>query len=549
MKTVTLLVFTAALGVAAIRAETAPPAEPHFDGLGKPWRKITTTSAEAQRYFDQGLAFLYAFDHEEAIRSFQAAAQADPDCAMAWWGIACASGPHINFPLVTPDRLALAMDALAHAQKAAAKASPVEQALIAAQAKRYASPQPENRHPLDEAYANAMRDAWKQFSRDADVGVLFAESLLDLRPWDQWKPDGSPQPGTEEVLATLKAVSAIAPDHPHALHLTIHAYEASPHPEQADAAAERLRDLQPGLGHMVHMPSHIDVLRNRWAAAVAANEKAVAADAAYRAKVKQPLGLMWMYMAHNRHMLAYAAMMSGRSALALRHVRAMAAEFPAEFVKGDFAPVADFFMAVQYEVMVRFGRWDEILAESAPSDEQLMPTALWHSARTIALTVKERLTEARVEFAAFRAARAKIPADVQLANNSAQGILAVAESMAEGELLFREGKREEGLKALREAVAHDDALRYDEPPDWMLPARHALGAALLQADQPAEAEQAFRADLVKHPGNGWALYGLARSLHLQGKHQEAKAADGLFRAAWKDADFELTSPCLCQPGK
>ena len=238
----------------------------------------TTASPEAQRFFDQGLALMYAFNHDESIRSFTHAAELDPSCAMAFWGIAIANGPHINNPVVPPERAKAAWDALSKAKTLAPKASAVERALIEALKGRYANPQPEDRKPLEQAYADAMRQVWKTFPKDADVGALFAESLAELRPWDLWTPEGAPQPGTSELVATLDAVIALAPKHPLANHLMIHAVEASPHPEKADRAANVLRDLQPGLGHMVHMPSHIDVRRGRWEESIAANAKAIASD-------------------------------------------------------------------------------------------------------------------------------------------------------------------------------------------------------------------------------------------------------------------------------
>ena len=256
--------------------------EPLYEGLGSYSRKITTDSPEAQRYFDQGLAFVHGFNYNAAIRAFQQAADLDPECAMAHWGIALACGPHINLTVVPPHAAELAWKEISLAQKHSSGASPVERALIDALSKRYANPQPEDRSPLDRAYADAMREVWKKFPNDPDAGVFFAEAMMDLRPWDQWTPEGQPNPGTDEILATLDAVLRLNPKHPFANHLYIHAVEASPHPERADAAAERLRDLQPGLAHNVHMPSHIDIRRGRWLEAIETNLKAVAADERYR---------------------------------------------------------------------------------------------------------------------------------------------------------------------------------------------------------------------------------------------------------------------------
>jgi len=518
---------------------------PLFEGLGSLSRKVTTASPEAQRYFDQGLAFLYAFNHDEAIRAFRRAGELDPKCAMAFWGVAVANGPHINNPVVPEDRAKAAWEALKRAQAAAAGASLVEQALIEALASRYALPQPEDRKPLEQAYADAMGKVWRAYPRDADVGALFAESLADLRPWDLWMPDGSPQPGTEELVATLESVLALDPKHPLANHLMIHAVEASPHPEKADRAADTLRDLQPGLGHLVHMPSHIDVRRGRWQQAIDANAKAMEADRRYTARSPHQ-GFYRLYMAHNHHMLTYGAMMTGQSALALKTIRAMVADIPLEFFEKN--PFADGFMAMPLEVLMRFGRWDEILAEPAFPDFVPISRALQHYARAVAHAAKDDVPSALKEQAAFLEARARVPKEAFFGNNTGSDVLDVAESFMRGEILFRSGKIEEGLASLREAAAREDKLRYDEPPDWIQPVRHALGAALLQAGRFAEAEAVFREDLAKLPGNGWGLYGLSRALQLQKKTAEAAAVEKQFDDVWKQADLKIKSACLCLPG-
>jgi tetratricopeptide (TPR) repeat protein len=519
---------------------------PLFEGLGGLSRKVTTASPEAQRYFDQGLAFLYAFNHDEAIRSFRRAAVLDPKCAMAFWGVAVANGPHINNPVVPEDRAKAAWEALTRARALVSSASGVERSLIDALASRYAWPPPEDRRPLEQAYADAMRGVWQALPEDADVGALFAESLADLRPWDLWTPDGKPQPGTEELVATLEAVLARDRKHPLANHLLIHAVEASPHPEKADRAADALRDLQPGLGHLVHMPSHIDVRRGRWQQAIDANAKAIEADRRYTARSRRPQGFYRLYMAHNHHMLAYGAMMTGQSELALATIRRMVADIPLEFVKEN--PWADGFLAMPLEVRMRFGRWDEILAETAFPDFAPISRALRRYARAVAYAAKGDVSSARKEEAAFLEARTRVPKEATFGNNSGSDVLGVAEHLMKGEILFRSGKRDEGLAALREAVAREDGLRYDEPPDWIQPVRHALGAALLQAGRHAEAETVFREDLARLPENGWGLYGLQRALQLQKKAGEAAAAEKRFDAVWRRADVRIKSPCLCLPG-
>lgn len=518
--------------------------------IGHLHRPVTTKSPEAQRYFDQGLALLFSFDHDNAIRSFQAATRLDPECAMAWWGIALASGPHINLPLVPPDRVALAAAALGQAAKHSASATPVEQALIAAQAARFADPQPENRKPLDEAYAAAMRGVWKKFPQDADVGALFAEAMMNLRPWDLWQADGSPQPGTAEIIATLAAVRKIAPRHPFALHLTIHTLEASPAPARAVEAADQLRDLQPGLGHMMHMPSHIDVLLGQWEKAIAANLRAVEADRRTRERFGSPRGFLWLYFGHNRHMLAFAAMMTGRSELALTHMNALLAELPAdEEWSRNWGFLRDYFGPMKMEALVRFGRWDEVLAAPEPAESLPVSRAMRHAARAIAFAAKAEAASARAEQQAFAAARAKVPAEAFFGNNAASTILDVAEAMLDGEILLREGRDEEGLARLREAVRREGLVRYDEPPDWIIPVRHALGAALMNLGRYKEAEQVYREDLLKWPDNGWSLYGLGRTLQHLGREAEAAPVLKKFEQVWAQADIPLTSSCLCLPGK
>src|SRR5437667_9493756 len=272
--------------------------EPPYDGLGSYSRKITTESVEAQRYFDQGLAFIHGFNHSAAMRAFQQAAELDPQCAMAHWGIALACGPHINSTVVPRSAAELAWKEISLAQKYSRGSSPVERALIDALAKRYANPQPEDRSPLDRAYADAMRELWKKYPKDPDVGAFFAEAMMNLRPWDQWTPDGKPQPGTDEIIATLDAVLTLNPNHPLANHLYIHAVEASPSPERAMAAADRLRNLQPGLAHSVHMPSHIDIRTGQWLKAVDTNAKAVQADQQYRNIFGTPRDFLNVYIAH-----------------------------------------------------------------------------------------------------------------------------------------------------------------------------------------------------------------------------------------------------------
>src|SRR5215831_17053140 len=522
--------------------------EPLYDGLGSYSRKITTKSAEAQRYFDQGLGFLHGFNHRAAIRAFQQAAELDPECAMAHWGVALACGPHINSIAVPPPAAELAWKELELARRNAGNASPVERALIDALAKRYANPQPEDRSGLDRAYADAMRAVWKEYSEDPDVGALFAEAMMNLRPWDQWTPEGKPQPGTDEIIATLDAVLMLNPNHPLANHLYIHAVEASPHPERATAAADRLRNLQPGLAHNVHMPSHIDIRTGQWLKAVDTNAKAVEADQGYRKIFGLAKGFLNVYIAHNRHMLAHAAMMTGQRDIALEHIRRMVAELPVDFLNEN-ALQAEGFLAMPLEVMVRFGLWDEILTEPEKYTEKMWFTpAFHHAARAIAYAAKGETGSARKAQRVFMERARLVPKEASIGNNSCEAILGVVTPMVEGEILVAEGKTDSGIEKLRAAIKKEDALKYDEPPAWLIPVRHSLGAVLMKQQRFAEAEQVYRDDLARLPENGWSLFGLAESLRKQNKNaDEVAKTQAKFEKVWAKADLTITSSCLCQP--
>ncbi|KAG0505699.1 MAG: hypothetical protein Udaeo_09380 [Candidatus Udaeobacter sp.] len=522
--------------------------EPLYDGLGSYSRKVTTDSAEAQRYFDQGLGFLHGFNHRAAIRAFQQAAEIDPKCAMAHWGVAFACGPHINSMAVPPPAAELAWKELELSRKSAGNASPVERALIDALAKRYANPQPEDRSGLDRAYADAMREVWKKYPKDPDVGALFAEAMMNLRPWDQWTPDGKPQPGTDEIVATLDAVLKLNPNHPLANHLYIHAVEASPNPERAMVAADRLRNLQPGLAHNVHMPSHIDIRTGQWLKAVATNAKAVEADQQYRKIFGPPKGFLNVYIAHNRHMLAYAAMMTGQRDLAIKHIRAMVAEMPADFLNEN-ALQAEGNVAMPLEVMVRFGLWDDVLAEPEKyTDKMWFTRAFHHAARAIAYAAKGDTVNARNAQSVFVERAKLVPKEDFVSNNSCEALLAVAIPMVEGEILIAEGKIDSGIEQLRAAIQKEDALKYDEPPGWLIPVRHSLGAVLMKQQRFAEAEQVYRDDLARLPENGWSLLGLAESLRKQKKNaDEVAQTQAKFEKVWAKADLTITTSCLCQP--
>ncbi|HOX26162.1 MAG TPA: tetratricopeptide repeat protein [Candidatus Krumholzibacteria bacterium] len=534
-----------ALAVAAV-AFAAPEPALYFGDQGVRHHTVTTTSPEAQRYFDQGLTLCYGFNHLEAIRSFEQAAKADPACAMAYWGIAYANGPHINNPEMSEEANGTAFAALARARELNERVTPLERSLIEALSKRYAEQRPEDLKPLNEAYAAAMREVWRAHPGDPDVGVIFAESLMNLRPWDLWTPDGQMQPGTGELIATLDAVIAMEPGHPAANHFYIHAIEASPTPEKALDAANRLRDAVPWAGHLVHMPSHIDIRLGHYGDAVAANQKGIASDVAYVSQAGRE-GFYTIYRAHNYHFLAYAAMFDGRREVAMQAARDMVSEIPAEVVR-EFPDFLESFLGVPYHVMVRFGMWEELLAEPEPAADLLATRAMWHYGRTMALSSLGRTEEGAREFAALEAAAAAVPESRTIGNNPTSEVLEIGRKLAEGELEYRRGEYERAFALLREAVRLDETLRYDEPWGWMQPVRHALGALLLEQGRIEEAEQVYREDLELHPRNGWALVGLAECLERSGRSEDATRIRGEFRDAWARADIPLQVSCLCRRG-
>ncbi|MCO6436736.1 MAG: tetratricopeptide repeat protein [Phycisphaerae bacterium] len=534
---------SAGYSASAQRSLSSPP--PLFEGMGPHKRAVTTNSPEAQRYFDQGLTWAFAFNHDEAIRSFEYAAKLDPDCAMCWWGVALCNGPHINFPMVPPDRAKAAWYALQKAQATAGNATPVEQALINALAARYADPQPEDRSSLDQAYAKAMAEVWEKYPDDSDVGTLYAESMMDLRPWDLWTKDGRPQPGTETIIQVLNRVLVMDPENPGANHLYIHTIEPSLHPELANDAANRLRDMVPASSHLLHMPSHIDVLTGRWAMASIQNEKAIKADNAYR-RLSPKQGIYSVYMAHNAHMLCFASTMEGRAEVALRAAEQVVDTVPKDFAR-EQAAFVDPYMGAKYDALKRFGRWDDILKEPAPPKYWPITTAMWRMNRAVAYAAKGKIKEAEKEQAAYREAVGKIPPDAVMAISPAHDVLDIGEHFINGELAYRKGDIDKAVSELREAIKLEDQLRYMEPPEWMQPVRHTLGAVLLDAGRYSEAEQVYREDLENWPENGWSLYGLSRCLRARGANAEAARVEQRFRKVWSRADTPIGSSCKCVP--
>lgn len=511
--------------------------------LGRHHLKVTTNSREAQRAFDRGLILTFSFAHFAAEQEYRRAAELDPQLAMAWWGIALVNGPHINFPMVPPDRAKTAWEALQKAQQLASGASELERDLIAALSKRYANPQPEDRSGLDRAYAEAMRAVWQKYPTDDDVGALFAESMMDLRPWDLWQKDGTPQPGTPEIVEALERVLAMNPKHPGANHYYIHTVEASRNPEKALPAARRLGKIVPESGHMVHMPAHIYARVGDWQNACDSNIGAMKADAKYRTIYPRP-GFYAMYMAHNGHFFAWSAMMQGRSEEAIAHARKMVASVPEEFLR-DFAPVVDGYLAFVPEVLMRFGKWEELLAEPPPPGNLPFSQALWRYTRVASLAALGRLDEARAEQKVFEQAAAKVPHTQTFGNNSATNLLQIGRHMLDGEIAAQEKRYDEAIRHLREGVKIEDTLRYDEPPDWIQPVRHTLGAVLLKAGKAEEAERVYLEDLQKYPNNPWSLFGLRQALHAGGKKEEVDVAQRNFNKAWANADIQMTASCLC----
>ena len=513
-----------------------------FDGYERP---VTTASTAAQEWFDQGIQLLYGYNHDEAIRSFEQAANVDPKCAMAWWGIAYANGLHINNPEMTEEQSRTAYEAAQRALEELDDESPAEQALVRAVAERYAWPIPEDRSPLDQAYADAMQEAWVSHANDADVGTLFAESLMNLQPWDLWTHEGEPKGRTLEIVATLERVLDTAPLHPGANHFYIHTVEASRSPERAVAAADRLVDLVPGSGHLVHMPSHVYVRVGRYADAADANERAIAADKAYF-KDAPPPRFYSLYFLHNVHFLAYAAMMEGRPSKALEAAAQIEAEVPEPFLK-EFVQFADGLMSTKLHVMIRFGLWNEILAVPPPPEWRFLSRAMRHYARGVAASALGHTKQAAAEIEAFDNVAELVPEDWTIGNNPSHSVLPIARSMLIGELRFREGQAEAAIASLKDAVAREDELVYDEPPGWMQPVRHALGAILMDSGRPEEAEAVYREDLRRNPNNGWALLGLEQALLALAKPQPAAEIATLRSQTWRRAEVAPTSSCYCAP--
>jgi tetratricopeptide (TPR) repeat protein len=506
-----------------------------FSGLGSVHHVVGTRSARTQALFDQGLRLCYAFNHDEAIRSFREAARIDSGCAMCWWGIALAYGPNINLPM-SPEAEQHALEALARAQSAAKKAPAADRAYVAALAARYGEPAGESRAARDSAYAVAMRALSRRYPQDPDASVLFAEALMDLRPWDLYTPDGTPKTGTDEIVGILEGVVRRFPRHTGALHLYIHALEASAHPERAEDVADRLANLAPDAGHLVHMPSHIYLRVGRYDDAAALNARAILVDRDYLRRYDVQSIYRMMYYPHNIHMRWSALCFAGRSAAAAATAKELAQAVTWDMVRQ--MPPMEFFRAVDYFTLVRFGKWEEVLALPAPPSDMLATTGIWHYARGLALAAAARSAEAAAEQDSVATIAARLPGDAYYGLNPARPLIEFAAVLLDGEIAGRSGRTEDAVRLLSQAVAMQDALHYDEPPPWYSTARQSLGAVLLGAGRPRDAAEVYREDLKRYPENGWSLFGLAEAVKASG--EASGPAMERFKKAWVKADVVLS---------
>ena len=516
---------------------------PLFDGMGEHHHPITTGSPDAQRYFDQGLVIDFAFNHAESARSFRAAQRLDAGCAMCYWGEALALGPNIN---VTSNGKAVMSDEdriAAHAaiQKAIALKEGVtepERDYINALATRYNGDPATPREPLDQAYAEAMRHLYRKYSDDDDAASLFAESLMNTMPWDYWIDADNPKPLTVEVLDALETVLARSPRHPMAIHLYIHAVEASASPERAERHADTLTNLVPAAGHLVHMPSHIYWRVGRYHDASEANLRAAAVDESYIAQCNAQGFYPAMYYPHNIHFLWAASSMEGRRDVAVDAARRVAANVRLEMI--DQFPGVEFFHTIPLLALTQFGMWDEILAEPQPREDLEFSNGIWHYVRATAYARKNDLEAARAEHAKLVPLRDA--GDVHFLDTiyyPATSLLAIADALVQGEIAMAEGRLDAAVQHFRRAVATQDQLPYTEPPFWYYPTRHSLGRALLAIGDATAAEKVYRKDLDDYPHNGWAMYGLIQSLTEQGK--DASEVEKMFDKVWSRADVSLTA--------
>jgi len=516
-------------------AHAAPPtAKPAtlMPGYGDLHHPVSTQNAQAQKFFDQGLRLIYAFNHDEAARSFQRAAELDPKLAMAYWGVAEAVGPNYNDP-ASDDRFAAAHTAIQKAVDLSSGAAPAEQGYIAAMALRFPADPKADRRKAAEDYRDAMRELVKKYPDDLDAAVLFAESGMNLHPWGLWHVDGTPEDGTEEVVATLESVLKRDPDHMGAIHYYIHAVEASRSPERALAGANKLAAMAPAAGHLVHMPAHVYIRTGDYEAAVKTNEKAAAADRAYmQASGVQGIYPM-MYYSHNLHFIAMCSAMNGNYPEAKKSADQLAAHV-APGVKE--MPPLEGFMTIPLAVDIRFHRWDDILATKQPPAEMQALGGFWHFARGMALAGKGRVSEAEAEYKIVSDAEAATPEDVIFqmpVNNKTKDILKIAKDVLGANIAIAKKEPNSAIPMLREAVVVQDSLKYGEPPDWFFPVRESLGAVLLMNGDAPGAEKVFREDLERNPRNPRSLYGLQQALLAQNRKYDAGFVGKEFSSSWK----------------
>jgi len=513
---------------------------PVFQGLGKHHHPISTHNPLVQLYFDQGINLMFGFNHAEAIRSFREAARLDPDCAICWWGMAMALGPNINLPM-PDDAVAPAWLALSRARALEAKASPEERDWVEALAVRYAEHPPKDRKALDEAFAQAMGRLWRAYPDDLDAGTFYAEAMMDTQPWDYWAPDGAtPKGHGAEIVATLEEIIRRQSDHPGALHLYIHAVEASTTPERAEAAADRLATLMPGAGHIVHMPSHIYYRVGRYGDAVRVNEVAATMDEAYIAACKAQGFYPAGYYGHNIHFLWTSSEMQGRYHAALDASRRLVKAVDAVELSKTL-PSGELYVFTPVVTLLRFGQWDAILAEPPPPDSLKLNLAIWLYARGFAHANTGDLAAAGADRDRLAGL---VSADYSRFDPSglpARQMVGMSLALLDGEIARVSGHLDEAVAHFKDAAALEAGLPYTEPPYWHQPTAHLLGAALIQARRPAEAEAVYRQSLKTYREDGWALFGLAQALEAQGKTAEAAQVRRAFDKAWAFADVKLAS--------
>jgi tetratricopeptide (TPR) repeat protein len=517
---------------------------PLFEGLGVRPFPITTDSPEAQRYFDQGLALAYGFNHAEASRSFREAAELDPDCAMAWWGVALVLGPNVNAPMM-PEAVADAWQALNKAHEFAHLATDKEKALIGALQKRYVEQPGDDRAALDAAYRDAMREVAKAYPDDAHVLALFAEAAMDCHPWNFWdRKTFEPHEWTPEIVDAIERGLAIDNQHPGLNHLYIHAVEGCANPDRANVCADRLGAIAPGSGHLVHMPSHIYIRTGRYHDGSIVNENAIIADDGYTSVCHAQGVYPLVYRLHNHHFLWATSTIEGQSKKAVTAAKNTASLVEWSMIRDPMlGGILQHWSMIPTFGMVRFGWWDEILLEKKPEKDLLYMNAVYHYARGLAYERTGKPKDADKELRALeKIAKDKTLADVKiLGENSAAQLVSIAERVLGAEIASSRGKHDQAVKLLREAVAIEDELQYAEPADWFFPVRQNLGAVLLAAGRPQDAEAVYREDLFVYPDNAWSLMGLKLALEAQGKAPEASEVAARFAKAWEHADFQLTA--------